>query len=230
MRRALPVLVLLLTMSGTAHALTLDIFSGPVEYLTAPNGGTVSVTTTSDQILGGTRDAVFSFATVPWVPSYTLAVGRSINGEFFMMNATLLLTWDAGGAGLNLDATPYGGVFYSSWASDGNAGPLLRFYTTPTDYFVIQKGHFDLPIPGKYVAPSYASEGIWPYSYFTVVGNPDWAHIDMIQAEMVLRSSAIHHGNVRLTTLPAPVPDGSSTLLLGLVALSAGALVHLRRT
>ncbi len=61
------VVVALLVVSTPAHAsaITLDIFSAPNETLTAPNGGTASVTTTSDQILGGTRHAVYSFGGVP---------------------------------------------------------------------------------------------------------------------------------------------------------------------
>lgn len=232
MRHTIAALVVTLATCGTADAsaMTLDIFSAPGATLSALPGGTASITTTSDQILGGTRDAFLlqvgcycGNGTIP----VTVGFGTGIGGDFYTKSVRLLQEWDAGGAGLNLDATPYGGVFWGGYTTDGGGVLTLRFFTSPTDLFVLQKqvGEYAPIGDVRRGGPDY-HEGIYPYSYFTAIGTPNWAQIHTIQVEALLSSSVISVSKLRLTTLPEPVPDVTSSWMLGVIAMVGVAAVR----
>ena len=216
-----------------ANTITVDRFVEPLQFVTAPPGGSTSVLMDGLAAVGGTR-LVSVETNSPGSPfSLAAAVGSGLARfePFFFSNALMLMEWDANGDGLGLDLTELEGLSFGRGDSDGSLEITIRLLTSEESLFLLETNTSAYDAIGDVFDHSHVyHEGIYTFDRFTSIGTPDWAQINAIEFELRGGGTAGYVGNIQFVTLPQSVPEGGPGALsyfgLGLVALAVG---HVRR-
>lgn len=221
---------------ASASGILIDAFTTP-QTLTAPGcqfiGGfcidpaqtTFSSVVTGTDILGGTREMTVSNTTTGSPESITGSVANSRARLEGITMGSMLLEWDANGAGLDLDLSDMLGLTIGRGTSDGGFDMTIRLLSINGSMLLFSADLGDWSALGDpdrslFSATSY-HVGTYTFDRFQEIGNPNLHHIDAVQIE-ITRHGGVAGGIGDLSFAPQAVPDDTTTrtlLLLGVLSI-----------
>ena len=231
MRRSLLVLLVvslcltLVPASSWASAITIDPLTTPQTLLAPgcdlvggicipPDQTTFASAVTGPGILGGARVMTLSNT----LPGNFFDLYGSVGGGRARLEGptrgSMLLEWDANGAGLDLDLSDMMGLTIGRFSSDGGFTFLVNLLSLHDSKFVFSASLDDASAIGDLPNLPLHSYRVGTYSFdrFEAIGNPNLRHISAIQIEVVT-SSGVAGIIGDLSFAPTPVPEGGSTII-----------------